>query len=110
MTPKTLLLPTLLLAPVLARAGAPSHDAALFGNPAPSAVVTRTIDVTPDTHYIRVASGESVTLRAGDQSLGWTFLEAINGTTTRLDLLMPGVAQARDVYVHVEPSEIYRAG
>lgn len=122
MNSKILLIPALLLAPVIAwsapantaqPASAPvsvSHDAALYGNPARADYVTRTVDIAPTTHYVRVASGESVSIRVGTQTVNWTFLEAINGSTLNLALLMPDVPQARGVYVHVEPSEIYRAG
>jgi len=112
MTPKTLLLPALLLmAPALAwSAPAISHDAALYGSPAPAEAVTRTIDIAPGTHFVRVDSGESVAIRAGGQTVGWTFLQALNGSTMNLGVLMPQVRQARDVYIQIAPSEVYSAG
>jgi len=44
------------------------------------------------------------------QAVGWTFLQAIGGSSMKLAVLMPGVPQAQDVYVHIKPSEIYSAG
>ncbi|SDO97890.1 Heavy-metal resistance protein CzcE [Ralstonia sp. 25mfcol4.1] len=114
MTSKTLLTPALLLAPVLAwSAPAPtpvSHDAALFGSPATAQTVGRTLTIGPDTRFVTVASGESVAIRAGGQTVNWTFLEALNGATMPLRVLMPGTQQASGVYIHVAPSEVYSAG
>ncbi|KWR80670.1 MAG: heavy metal resistance protein [Burkholderiaceae bacterium] len=120
----SLLTAALLLAPALAwsapapvpadSAAAPaavlSHDSALFGSQAALDTVTRTIDVAPGMKRLTVASGESVAIRAGGRTVGWTFLQSINGSAMNLAVLMPGVPQARDVYVFIEPSEIYRAG
>ncbi|KWW34389.1 heavy-metal resistance protein CzcE [Cupriavidus metallidurans] len=115
----SLLTAALLLAPALAwsaPAAAPvaaavlSHDSALFGSQAALDTVTRTIDVAPGMKRLTVASGESVAIRAGGRTVGWTFLQSINGSAMNLAVLMPGVPQARDVYVFIEPSEIYRAG
>ncbi|HBD33695.1 MAG TPA: heavy metal resistance protein [Cupriavidus sp.] len=92
------------LSPVL------SHDSALFGSQTALDTVTRTIDVVPGMKRLTVASGESVAIRAGGRTVGWTFLQSINGRAMNLAVLMPGVPQARDVYVFIEPSEIYRAG
>ena len=119
----SLLTAALLLAPALAwsapapvpadSAAAPavlSHDSALFGSRAALDTVTRTIDVVPGMKRLTVAYGESVAIRAGGRTVGWTFLQSINGSAMNLAVLMPGVPQARDVYVFIEPSEIYRAG
>ncbi len=116
MTSKTLpvatLISALLLAPALAWSApaTASPDARLFGNPATSETVSRTVTITPDMHHVRVASGESVALRAGDRTVAWTFLQAMQGSTMNLGLLMPDVPQAADVYVHIEPSLVYSAG
>lgn len=118
MTSKPLLLSTLLasllLAPALAwSAPAPaaiSPDAALFGSPAPVQTVGRTIAITPETRFVNVVSGESVAIRAGDRTVNWNFLQALNGATLPLRLLMPDAPQAAGVYVHVAPSEVYSGG
>ncbi|AOZ00948.1 heavy metal resistance protein [Cupriavidus sp. USMAHM13] len=88
----------------------PSADSRLFGSPARLDTVTRTIDVTPGTSRVLVGSGESVAIRAGGQTVGWTFLQAIGGSSMKLALLMPGVPQAKDVYIQIAPSEIYSGG
>ena len=120
MTSKTLLIPALLLAPMLAwSAPAPtatpapapvSHYATLFGSPAPAQTVGRTITIEPGTRYVTVASGESVAIRAAGQTVNWTFLEALNGATMPLRVLMPDAQQASRVYIHVAPSQVYSAG
>lgn len=117
MTSKTLLIPALLaslVAPLLAW-GAPaptpvSHDATLFGSPAPVQTVGRTIDIEPGTRFVNVASGESVTIRAGGQTVNWTFLEALNGATMPLRVLLPDAQQASGIYIHIAPSQVYSAG
>jgi len=118
----SLLATLLLLTPVLAWsataassgaapvASAVSRDSALFGTRAGLDPVTRTIDVAPGMKRVTVASGESVAFRAGGQTIGWTFLQSINGSAMNLAVLMPGVPQAHDVYVFIEPSQIYSAG
>jgi hypothetical protein len=115
----TLLVLTPVLAPALAwsataassnSASAVSRESTLFGTRAGLDTVTRTIDVAPGMKRVTVASGESVAFRAGGQTIGWTFLQSINGSAMNLAVLMPGVPQARDVYVFIEPSEIYSAG
>ncbi len=121
MTSKTLLIPALLLlAPALAwstptttpakASQQRSHYSALYGSPAPVETVTRTITIEPGTRHVTVASGESVAIRAGGQTVDWTFLQAIGGNTMNLGLLMPGVPTAQDVYIHIQPSPIYQAG
>lgn len=112
MTSKTLL-PLLLLAPALAwSAPAPTVNPAstLFGSPARIDTVSRTLAIEPGARHVNVASGESVALQAGGQTVGWTFLQSIHGDTMNLGLLMPGVPGADKVYVHIAPSEIYSAG
>lgn len=122
MTTKTLLIPALPVAPLVALLVAPllawgapapapvSHDAALFGSPAPAQTVGRTLAIEPNTRFVTVASGESVAIRAGGQTVNWTFLEALNGATMPLRVLLPDSQQASGVYIHVAPSQVYSAG
>jgi len=109
----------ILLAPALAwsapapAGGTPasiSRESALYGSRAQLDSVTRTVDVAPGMKRVTVASGESVAFRASGQTVGWAFLQSINGSAMNLGVLMPGVPQARDVYVFIQPSEIYSAG
>jgi len=115
----SLLATSLLLAPLLAwsapvpadgAASPVSRESTLFGARTRVDAVTRTIDIAPGMTRVSVASGESVAFRAGGQTVGWTFLQSINGSAMNLAVLMPGVPQARDVYVFIQPSEIYSAG
>lgn len=119
MTSKTLIPALLLLAPALAWSApapasapvaTPTSAAALFGDAARADTVSRTVTIDPGTRYVTVASGESVAIRVGDQTVNWTFLQALNGATMPLRVLMPGVRQARDIYIHVAPSDVYSAG
>jgi len=88
-----------------------SHESALFGSPARLDTVTRTITLKPGMKRVIVESGESVAFRTeGQEAVGWTFLQSINGSSMKLALLMPGVQQAKDVYVYIKPSQIYSAG
>ncbi|MGO4330656.1 CzcE family metal-binding protein [Cupriavidus sp. 2TAF22] len=97
-------------APATAPTAIASRVAALFGSPAELRTTTRTVTLTPGMNYIEVASGESVAFRAGDKTVGWTFLQAIGGTSLDLSLIAPELAQARGIRVYVGASEIFKGG
>ncbi len=84
--------------------------AALFGSPADVGTTTRTVTLAPGMNYVNVASGESVAFRAGGKTVGWTFLEAIGGTSVDMRTIFPDVEQARGIRVYIAPSEVFRGG
>lgn len=84
--------------------------AALFGSPAEVSTTTRTVTLAPGMNYVSVASGESVAFRAGDKTVGWTFLEAIGGTSVEMRTIFPDVAQARGIRVYIAPSQLFSGG
>ncbi|WP_367395235.1 CzcE family metal-binding protein [Cupriavidus sp. Agwp_2] len=83
---------------------------ALFGSPAPIGTATRTITLTPGMKYARVESGETVAFRAGNKTVGGTFLEAIGGKTVDMSFIFPDLPEAKGILVIVEPSTLYRGG
>lgn len=84
--------------------------AALFGSPADVTTTTRTVTLTPGMNYVNVASGESVAFRAGNKTVGWTFLEAIGGTSVDMKTIFPNVAQAGGIRVYIAPSKLFTGG
>lgn len=84
--------------------------AALFGSPADVSTTTRTVTLTPGMNYVNVASGESVAFRAGNTTVGWTFLEAIGGTSVDMKTIFPNVAQAGGIRVYIAPSKLFTGG
>ncbi|QOT80323.1 CzcE family metal-binding protein [Cupriavidus basilensis] len=87
-----------------------SRVAALFGSPADVSTTTRTVTLVPGMNYVNVASGETVAFRAGDKTVGWTFLEAIGGTSVDMRTIFPDVAQARGIRVYIAPSQLFTGG
>ncbi|AJG21967.1 hypothetical protein RR42_s0371 [Cupriavidus basilensis] len=84
--------------------------AALFGSPADVSTTTRTVTLVPGMNYVNAASGESVAFRAGDKTVGWTFLEAIGGTSVDMRTIFPAMAQARGIRVYIAPSQLFTGG
>jgi hypothetical protein len=79
----------------------------LYGEPAASDYVSRTIVVTPQTKYINVNHGEIVNLKIGDRDIAWNF----DGLTRPFDLskIAPEGSLDHKVEVYVE-NEMQRDG
>ena len=104
---KTLLTP-LLLATLLAGASVSAFaltTADQYGSAAGSQFTGRTIVIDSKTRYVNVQHGETVTLRAGDQTISWNF----DGISQAFDLskILPAVAASgQKVEVYVAPDLI----
>ncbi|WP_367395353.1 CzcE family metal-binding protein [Cupriavidus sp. Agwp_2] len=73
----------------------------LFGSPAPVESASRRVTLTPGIRTLRVASGETVAFRAGNRTVGWTFLEAIGGTSALTGASsLPAVSRVSIRYGH----------
>lgn len=83
---------------------------ALFGGPAPEPLASRTIVLTPGMKSVTVASGETVAFKAGNRTIGWTFLEAIGGRSVEMNVIFPDLPEAKGVWVHIERSTLFTGG
>lgn len=81
-----------------------------LGNAAPPAEATRTIVITPDTRWVNVTGGETVTFIVGDKSFAWTFNVASNVFTFDLNRIAPPGVLDRPVKVYVAPDPRYIGG
>ncbi|WP_367395237.1 CzcE family metal-binding protein [Cupriavidus sp. Agwp_2] len=88
----------------------PTQTAALFGSPAPVPTASRSITLTPGMKYVKVDSGETVAFKTGSQTVAWTFLEAIHGTSVQMSVIFPDVPEARGIQVHIERSKFLTGG
>jgi hypothetical protein len=84
--------------------------AALFGSPADVSTTSRTVTLKPGMNYVDVASGESVAFRAGDKTVGWTFLESIGARAVDMKTIFPDLAQATHIRVYIAPSKLFSGG
>lgn len=96
-------------APLLALAlSTAAHAADTYGAVAPAAAaVGRVIDVTPDTRYLNVANGETVTIRMGDASFTWNVATAPNVDAVPLARIAPAGAPATGALVYVAAGASY---
>ncbi|SCU74907.1 Periplasmic protein involved in Cu(II)/Cu(I) resistance (CzcE-like protein) [Cupriavidus necator] len=97
----------------LASACAPmtsTQRAALFGSPAPVPTATRTITLASGMKYVNVNSGETVAFKAGAQTVAWTFLESIHGTSVQMSTILPDIPEAQGIRVYVKRSEFLTGG
>ena len=77
-------------------------DADRYGSAAAPQFMGRTIVVDSHTRYVNVQHGETVTIRAGDNSINWNF-DGI-GSTFDLAKILPVIANdGRMVTVYVAP-------
>jgi hypothetical protein len=95
-------------APLLALAlSIPARAADSYGTVATAATAGRVIDVTPDTRYVNVANGETVTIRMGDDSFTWTVATRSNVDAVPLARVAPEGSPATSAVVYVAPSASY---
>ena len=86
----------------------PAHAADSYGTVATTtAPAGRVIDVTPDTRYVNVANGETVTIRLGGDSFTWTVATKSNVDAVPLARVAPAGAPATAAVVYVAPSASY---
>ncbi|WP_354687917.1 CzcE family metal-binding protein [Cupriavidus necator] len=84
----------------------PTQRAALFGSPAPVPTATRTITLASGMKYVNVNSGETVAFKAEAQTVAWTFLESIQGTSVRMSTILPDIPESQGIWVHVSRSKL----
>ncbi|SPK76023.1 exported protein of unknown function (plasmid) [Cupriavidus taiwanensis] len=93
-----------------AQAATIGTSAKQFGNLASDSYASRVITLGKETNQITVASGETMTLHAGGQSVSWTFFESIEPQFLNLSAPFPNLEGAENVWMYIQPSEVYRAG
>lgn len=104
-TTAALLLSTLLAAG--AHAAGPSGTSADFGAAVSGNASHRTITVKPDTKWINVTNGETVTIAAGGKAFSWHVDTFPNRHVFDLAKIAPQDDQAPNVRVYVEPNPLY---
>ncbi|MGY2492210.1 CzcE family metal-binding protein [Cupriavidus sp. CP313] len=87
-----------------------AHRAELLGSPAPVATASRAIALTPGVKYVKVDSGETVAFKAGSRTVAWTFLESIDGASSKLSVILPDVPEASGIILYIERSKLFTAG
>jgi hypothetical protein len=100
----------LLLAAVFATAAnaASRGDAAAYGQPVSSNSADRVIELTPQTRFVNVTNGETVTFEQGGQRFTW-HVDTYNYVTAfALTNISPKTMNVNGVEIYVAPSEYYR--
>lgn len=100
----------LLLAAVFATAAnaAPRGDAAAYGQPVSSNSADRVIELTPQTRFVNVTNGETVTFEQGGQRFTWHVDTFNNVAEFALAKISPNTMNINGVEVYVAPGEYYR--
>src|SRR5262245_43073005 len=81
--------------------------AGLLGESAPNGEATRTIAISPNTHFVNVAYGDVVAFQSGGQEFTVRFDSASSVSSFDLQRLAPAGALDHPVTVYVAPS-IYK--
>jgi hypothetical protein len=89
-----------------AQAGA--ADLKVYGMAVPSAAGARVVDITPDTRYVRVINGETITFNIGGQRYTWVFRLYQQEGALDLSAILPKELHADGVTVYVTPDPTYR--
>jgi hypothetical protein len=100
----------LLLAAVFATAAnaAPRGDAAAYGQPVSSNSADRVIELTPQTRFVNVTNGETVTFEKGGQRFTWHVDTFNNVAEFALAKISPNTMNINGVEVYVAPGEYCR--
>ncbi|HEY8102506.1 MAG TPA: CzcE family metal-binding protein [Burkholderiaceae bacterium] len=105
-----ILLPALLIPVLLLTSCATMVDQdkqiALWGDPAPASAATRTIVIEPDTKYVNVEGGETITFISADKTFTWNFAPQ-GGSYFDLNKIAPQGALDHRVMVSVTTPERY---
>jgi hypothetical protein len=80
---------------------------ALFGDPAPSSAGDYTIVIRPDTRYVNVQGGDTVTFVVGDKAFAWSFNVARTVHVFDLDKVAPANVLDHPVKAYVSPDPKY---
>jgi hypothetical protein len=100
----------LLLAAVFATAAnaASRDDAVAYGQPVSSNSADRVIELTPQTRFVNVTNGETVTFEKDGQRFTWHVDTYNNVAEFALVKISPNTMNINGVEVYVAPSEYYR--
>jgi hypothetical protein len=100
----------LLLAAVFATAAhaASRGDAAAYGQPVSPNSADRVIELTPQTRFVNVTNGETVTFEKGGQRFTWHVDTFNNVAEFALAKISPNTMNINGVEVYVAPGEYYR--
>ena len=90
--------------PALSSMAAVNRD--LLGETAPALASGRTIEITPDTRYVNVQGGQTVTFDVGGQSFTWVF-DGPYATGFDLNRVMPPGLLDHPVTAFVSPNPLY---
>lgn len=77
-----------------------------WGDPAPATAGTRTIVITPDTHYVNVVGGDVIRFVDGDKSFAWAF-DGWCGYQFDLARVAPHGVLDHSVIAYVDPDPYY---
>lgn len=83
------------------QAAAIKHDASWYGAAVPAQASARTIVVTPQTRWVNVTNGETVTFAVGDQRFTFQFQTYPQTQVTDLRTIAPAGIEVAPVRVYV---------
>src|SRR4051812_12161726 len=78
-------------------------DPATYGESSPSTTVARIINLTPETRFINVSNGETITFNKGTESFTWHVDTYSNISKFSLAKIAPKDFQLGDIDVYVAP-------
>jgi hypothetical protein len=96
---------TLLTASLSASAVSPRAD--LLGSPVPPAAAARIVNLTADTRYVNVVSGDTVRFVNGSGEFSWNFNVSPIVQTFDLNQVAPQGALGHELRVYVAPNPLY---
>jgi hypothetical protein len=82
----------------------------LLGVPAQPADAARTIKITPDTEYVNVQSGETVTFDVGGKTFTWNFDTGDTVDSFDLSQIAPAGVLDHPVTAYLAPNPVYLGG
>jgi hypothetical protein len=80
----------------------------IYGMAAPATTAARSIAITPDTRFVNVINGETITFRINGQTFTWTFQLYQQEGALALSAILPKELHADGVTVYVAPDSSYR--
>lgn len=84
-----------------ANAAPAAHDASWYGAPVTVQKGARTIVVTPQTRYVNVTNGETVTFAVGEQRFSFQFQTYPQTQVTELSTIAPAGVEVGGVRVYI---------
>jgi hypothetical protein len=87
-----------------------NDTAAMWGDPAPPTAASKTIEITPNTQYVNVAQGDTITFVVNGKSFAWDFDGRPEGYTFNLQQVAPSGMLDHQVEAYVSPNPDYLGG